>query len=525
MPVNEGKLIPLRYPAGFFRRGTPYNQTGHWLEGNMVRFDADDSLRAIGGWLLMALGGTPIEGTVRSFFAWRDNLSRTWWAIGTTEALYVWDGSNLRNITPVGVQFPGEDVGVRYGYGTGQYNTGSYNTAIGSGTTSNSGAAVIFGFWHLDNWGQNLLAMIDSDGKLYEWNPDTPSTPAAIIAGAPVNLVGMCVTNERHVMLLGVESGGDPNPRATTWSDRENNTVYTPGALNLAGTLNLQTNGIAMRAIRFGLETLAFTDVDVHRTEYLGYPDVYVWKKIASDCGLAAPGAIAVAADRVFWVGPRGFHYYDGNGVRTLDCPLFDNAGEGAASIAQNGKITVGHNKLFNEFVIHYSTTPNGNPDRYIIYNYVRGWWADGALDRSCWFDSDLNDLPFGAQPYFDGTNYRTRLFKHETGVARPEYSEVDFATPAPIEIGDGDQFIEVDRIMQDSELDGRGRLQCEISFYKAPNTDPLKTTTVTLNTARGYTDVRGTGRMISISPRMATVGGGWNVGRWRVRGKPAEQR
>ena len=67
--------------------------------------------------------------------------------------------------------------------------------------------------------------------------------------------------------------------------------------------------------------------------------------------------------------------------------------------------------------------------------------------------------------------------------------------------------------------------MQCLIEFFKAPNTAAIKSTTVTIVAGTDHTDARGTGRMMTVSPRMLEPGGGWNIGRWRVRGKPGEQR
>lgn len=527
--ANEGKLIQLQFPPGFARRGTPYGTMGRWREGNMARFDLDGSLRSVGGWLVMTLLNTlndsvDLDGTPRSAFAWRDNLSRVWLAIGTTKKLYVWDGATIRDITPVGIVLPGETVGVVAGYGTGNYNTGDYNEPVGSSGASNSSAAKVYGYWHLDNWGENLVASIDSDGRIVEWNPNTPATVAAVVTNAPEYALGVGATNERHLVVLGakVALGGGafrPAPRRVQWSSQEDNTVYAATPTNTAGELELQTEGVGLRVFKFRTETLIFTDADVHRMVYLGYPDVYRLEKIAGDCGLACPGAVAASNNVVFWVGPRGFYLYDGNQVTPLDCELFDTAGEGAALISRNAKLSVGHNKQFNEFQIHYATTPTGNPDRYIAYNYVSGWWTDGALDRSVWYDSHLLDYPIAAQPFTSGSDPKARLYKHELGASRSNYNEVDYAESAPLEISDGDRFLEIDRVLQDSDLNDSNRLRVSYSFYKAPNTDPIKETTPVALSSRGYTDARGTGRAMSIRIETANANGGrWRVGKWRAR-------
>ena len=523
------KLIPLKVPPGFARKGTAYSQQGRWRDGNLVRF-SEASVRPVGGWSRVSLtttGGdsTEIVGTVRSMLSWKDNLGRAWTAIGTTRKLYVLEGSRLYDITPADLTAAGESPGVQLGYGTGNYNTGNYSEPVGvEGEGNASGSATVYGYWHLDNFGENLVATLDSDGRIFEWSPNTPSTAAAVIANAPEFVRGIVVTTERHMVAIGAKEvvglSDLPRPRRVQWSNVEDNTDWTPAVDSAAGENELQDQDGGIRCLRFRNETLILTGTGLHRLNYVGYPFFYVLERVAGDCGIANPGAVSMNANLLFWVSPRGFFAYDGNQVQPVESDLFNTPGDIAALLAVNGRTAVGHNELHNEFWIFYSTEPNENPSRYIAWSYKRNWWVDGDLDRSCWYDSDVDEYPLATQPYAETGIPKSRLFIHEVGSQRPNYSGgQEYIQSAPIEMGDGDSFLHVDRVIQDSDINEGARLRVGFEFYRAPNLSPMKTIAAKpLDAVRGYTDVRGCGRAMSISISTDTASNGdWRVGNWRV--------
>jgi hypothetical protein len=95
------------------------------------------------------------------------------------------------------------------------------------------------------------VAANQDDGKLYQWELNT-ATPAAVITNAPTSCRSLVVSEERFLFALG--AGG--NPKLVQWSDRENNTIWTPSATNEAGDLELQTTGLIMCGVRVRGQTL-----------------------------------------------------------------------------------------------------------------------------------------------------------------------------------------------------------------------------------------------------------------------------
>jgi hypothetical protein len=240
---------------------------------------------------------------------WESYTNTRWIAAGTYNNLYAsTPNGTTYDITPAGFPAGLEDAAVNTGYGGGLYGTGFYGQArLDTGNYSEATT------WSMDTWGQYLVACSSTDGKLYEWQLN-PVTPAAVIANAPIDNLGVLVTEERFVFALG--AGGDP--RKVAWSDFEDNTLWAPASTNQAGDLELQTPGQIMAGVRTQGQALILTDQDAHRAVYVGPPFVYQFERVGSSCGLVARKAVADTPAGVFWMGQRGFFGYNRSNAQGL---------------------------------------------------------------------------------------------------------------------------------------------------------------------------------------------------------------
>jgi hypothetical protein len=535
-------LIPLDIPPGVFRRGTTYQSRGRWRDSNMVRFDGK-SVLPFPGWQAISHG--EMLGVCRSFHSWADNLGRNYLAIGTTEKLFILTGDDeLIDITPAGFTAAPPMPGGLYGYGTSLYGIENYSEPVGDEEEGAQPAnvAIRYGYWHLDNWGENLVALCDSDARVFEWVPGTPQA-LAIVADAlpdgnemPVGAQALVVTDERFLVLCSAELAlGTPQPRRVQWSAQEDNTTWIPDPLNAAGEQDLTTAGSIVRAIRFRNETLIFTSVDVHRLSYVGYPVVYTTERIASDCGLIAPTAIAKNTDRVMWLTSRGLFTYDGSSVQPVQSEsTSDIEGTAGKHVADTRTAVVAHIELNNEFIILYPDAESRNPTRYLLWNYLSNWWAVGTLDRTAWSEAFLASSPVAAQSAVEQTEagadkYTTHLFKHGSGTARPSYAHAAFIESGPIDIGSGDQFINAKRIIYDIDPEGMPGFELSLSFRIAPDGPIIKTVSgIALDDPRGYVDLRGTGRSVALTIREEIrdiYSVAWRFGTFRLDAQPGEGR
>lgn len=165
-------LVPLDIPPGMKRSGTRYQAKGRWWDGRFVRF-FEESIRPIGSWqsLVTTTGGLP-TGSVRSLLAWRNNAGTPRLAVGSNTNLYVFVESVLSDLTP-----PSSYVttgSVSGSFASGLYGSGNYGASYYGVGDSTQSALTLGGLWSLDTFGQNLVAVLSSDGRLLVGDGVTP---------------------------------------------------------------------------------------------------------------------------------------------------------------------------------------------------------------------------------------------------------------------------------------------------------------------------------------------------------------
>tara|TARA_X000001036_G_scaffold417210_1_gene434981 strand:- start:296 stop:2122 length:1827 start_codon:yes stop_codon:yes gene_type:complete len=363
-------LIPLDLKAGFYRNGTDLDASNRWRDGSLVRW-RDGSLRPIGGWQSMKSGfcANPIRGA----HAWEDNGGTAYFAAGSYNELKAMTGAGtVYTITPSAMSAGREDAALNLGYGGGFYGTGYYGTQRpATGTYSEATS------WSLDNFGQYLLGVHFDTGTLVEWQLGS-SAVAAPVANAPINNLGLVVTEERFVFLLG--AGG--NPRRVAFSDKENNTVWTPAATNEAGDIDLQTTGQIMQGLKTRGQTLIITDSDAFAAKYIGPPYVYGFDRVGTSCG-AVSRMSAVDTDMgAFWMGQKGFFTFDGNSIKELSCEVHDYVFDDI-NVNQQSKIWGFSNAEFSEVWWFYPSAGSLEIDRYVALDLLENHWLIGDLSRT----------------------------------------------------------------------------------------------------------------------------------------------
>lgn len=90
--------IPLDIPPGLVGDETSFSAAGRWADGSNVRFWRGRP-QVIGGW--EALSSEAVTGVCRKVLAWTDKAATLNVAFGTHNALQVWIGGSLSDITPV----------------------------------------------------------------------------------------------------------------------------------------------------------------------------------------------------------------------------------------------------------------------------------------------------------------------------------------------------------------------------------------------------------------------------------------
>lgn len=481
-------FVTMSIPPGLFANGTEYMAKGRFYSANLVRW-YEGVMQPIGGWESRSLEA--VTGVARAIITWVDNANASWIGIGTNEGLFVQDrGGATHDITPVGFSPGAQDATTGGGFGDGLFGDGFYGTQrldIEDTLPASS--------WSLDTWGQNLVGVMDEDNKIYEWTLNT-SSPAVAIANAP-SCSAVLVTDSRHMMALAASG----NPRLVAWSDRENNTDWTPTALSQAGDIQLQTSGRIMCGRRVKGTNLIFTDTDVHSMEFIGTPYIFQLQRIGSGCGVVSRQSVAVIDSQAFWMSENGFWTYQGI-VRPLDSEVGDYIFSNM-NVSQISKVSAFLNSSFKEVWWLYPSSESLECDSYVAYNYADNIWTFGKIDRTCGADKGALTNPTMVSP-------AGLVYEHEIGMNHN--GAETFALSGPVEIvPNGDNVMMVRRIIPDERTIGQVEVLFKTRFY--PNTEDTNYGPYVLTGAPS--DVRLTARQVSIELR-SVDNAAWRVGDFR---------
>jgi hypothetical protein len=451
-----------------------------------------------------------------AMYTYRRNNGDKILAVGGRRGVYVLMGDTWYDITPAG--FSGDIVNTSNGYGTYDYGEEEYGDAR---TTSSFTLKV--DHFSFDNWGEHLVFCCSSDGKIYQWRPDSgggsPDTVATQITNSPTGCQAILVSNERHLIAIGANS----DPRKISWSDREDNTTWTSTARNTAGDLQIPTGGRALYAVKWQNDIIIFSDVGINRLYYVGSPFVYGIQDAGVNCKAISPRGITSSGNFIAWIGENSFFTYDGR-VRELKSDVHDYIFDNIQVSTQANSFGT-HNIDFNEiwWFFPVGDTDQSTPNKYVIWNYLDNVWSIGSMDRTCWIDQGIFDYPLSCDS--NGFIYEHNKTSLKGSPGRPD-SQVPFCQTAPIEIGNGDRVIQVNQIIPDEEssiLPGitigfKGRFA-----PLGPETD-FGDFNFDANGYDGYTDARFTARQVSMKVT-GSLEQDFQVGKIRVDGKPRGRR
>lgn len=490
-------LIPIDLPPGMYRNGTDLQSSGRWRSGSLVRW-RDGVMRPVGGWRVRK--DTELDVPMRGAIAWQDNGGDRWLAFGSYDGLYVLSASGTQtDITPSGLTSGNEIAATNTGYGGSFYGTSFYGTSRPDNGNFSEATT-----WSLSTWGEYLIACNADDGVIYEWQLNT-SNDAAAVSNAPTDCLGAFVTEERFLFALG--AGG--NPRKVQWSDREDNTTWTPAATNEAGSFELRTVGQIQGAVSTRGQTLIVTDTEAHVANYIGPPFVYGFEVVGAACGAISRKSIVAHEGGAMWMGVDGFFAYRGGDATRIPCDVADYV---FRDFNRNQKSLVHgiENAKNGEIWWFYPSGASTSCDRYVAFNYEGGHWSTGDLARSTGVDSGV----FPAPIWFDSDGV---VYDHEVGLNYDGASV--YAESGPYSLNAGDRVISVNQLIPDEETQGEVQAEIKTRFY--PNGDE---TTFGPYTMANPTDVRLTGRQIRIKIE-STGPEDWRWGIPRLRATPRGKR
>lgn len=435
------------------------------------------------------------------------------------------------------------------GYGGGTWNTPGASGQGYNRPRSGGEFGALLRQWTLDNWGEDSLACV-SYGQIYHWDASLTGpeqrrfqtlenrlkdpTSDLYIADAtqrnemvdaiPTENLFHLTAQELTVIAFGSQiflgpNAGDFDPLLIRWSDIEDFTDWRILETNSAGEYRLPKGNRIVAAHQTRDQILVFTDTEVYAMTFVGGNQVFIFTPIGTNTSAAGVHSVIDVNGVVFWMGIDDFYMYDGT-IRpipnSLDDYIYDQDGEGRLEITQKDKIFAGVNKKFHEIWWFYpkeGTDPtNEDINNYVVYNYLENVWYYGTLQRSVWTDRGTFNTPLAV-----GVN-RT-LYSHENGKDDDGSPMRAFIRSGYFDIGDGLDFMFVDRILPDLELPNSST--CKITIftkrYPHPNARILTKGPYIFSDTDNKISMRARGRAMSVQYEVDGVGEDFEIGKVRL--------
>tara|TARA_R100000773_G_scaffold40571_1_gene36610 strand:- start:764 stop:2629 length:1866 start_codon:yes stop_codon:yes gene_type:complete len=334
------------------------------------------------------------------------------------------------------------------GFGSGTWNSGTWggNTAL---TDSNQ-----LRLWTHDHFGEDLLINVRGGG-IYYWDESSGVTSRAVelssLSGsnlAPTKGSQVLVSEtDRHIIVLGADPivgssrSGISDPMLIAFGDQESATEFEPLLTNTAGDLRLSEGSKIIGGVKARQEVLVWTDTALYSMQFIGPPFTFGLNLINNASGLISPNGAVVAPNGVFWMGYDNFYVYTGN-VQKLPCTVLSYVFDDLNS-SQAHKFFGFTNTEFDEVGWFYCSADSIEIDRYVVFDYADKVWTYGQISRTAWLDQGTVDYPRAT-----ADNY---LYQHEFGYNDDGNPMTDvFIESSDFDIGDGDQFAFIRRIIPD---------------------------------------------------------------------------
>lgn len=336
--------------------------------------------------------------------------------------------------------------------GTG-WNAGTW----GRGTWNSSAAVSVetqLRLWSHDNFGEDLL-INPRDGGIFLWDKTNGTGTRAVEVGTlsgasdTPNIAQQVLVSDsdRHVIAFGTNTLGTSiqDNLLIRFSDQESAINWTPTTTNTAGSLKIGSGSRFVRALQTKREILVWTDTSLHSMTFIGPPFTFGIQQLASNITIIGPNAAVAVEDTVYWMGRDNFYVYNGSTAQ-LACNVkekvfFD------FNTNEEDKVFAGVNSNFNEIWWFYPSTSATENDSYVIYNYAENLWYYGTLSRTAWIDRGIKEFPLAT-----GSNY---LFNHEKGYDDDGSAMASEIESSQMDIGEGEQFIFINRIIPDLTFNG----------------------------------------------------------------------
>ena len=500
-------------------------ETGHGaIQGDFVTFtDA------------VSLGGTITAEVLNQEYQITDIVNANSYKFTATAAANGSDTGNGGGATVAAYQI---HVGLDTSVGGSGWGAGTWGRLTWGSASSLLAAGAQLRLWSHDNFGEDLL-INDRDGGIYYWDrSDSSSSFVRAVAlsdessdtGTPTLAKQVLVSDvDKHVIVFGCDPQtdiGTQDPLLIRFSDQESLTTWTATSTNTAGSLRVGSGSEIVCAVETKQQVIVFTDKSVHAMQFLGPPYTFGIRQISGNTTIVGPNSAKAIDDTVFWMGDREFYVYDG-GVKKLPCTVKSYVFNDF-NTSQGLKVFAALNSSYGEVWWFYCSASSSEIDKYVIFNYEESVWTYGNLSRTAWVDRGITTFPIAS----GGNTLFYQEFGLDDGSTTPNSAISAYIESSQLDVGDGDRFVYVSKLIPDITFDGSTSTNPAVTFTLQTRNNPggayLQTDSnaVTQSVAATSTvveqftqevDVRLRGRSFAIKVSNSDAQNQWRLGTPRV--------
>ena len=462
------------------------------------------------------------------------------WGRGGALDIIIGGGTNITAEFEIPVGYPIATYG--YGWGVGTWGAGEWGQSSGQPINLKQRT------WFFQNF-DNDLAFNLQNGPIYYWqrgiydNPsDALNTRATLLSSypgasdVPLEATQIIVSqNDKHLIALGATTYGgvDFDPLLIRWASQDDPFNWTPLVTNSAGFLRVSRGSEIVCGIATRQEILVFTQATLSSLQFLGTTDVFGLQELADNISIVSPQARTVVNNVVYWMGRDKFYVYSGR-VDTLPCTLRNHVFNNI-NFNQADQIICGTNEGWNEVWWMYPTADSNYNNAYVIYNFLEQAWYYGTINRTAWLDTPLR--PYGQAVSTNPANWTGIMYNQEQGANDDVLPMESYITSSDFDIGDGEQFTLMKRIIPDVDFNGSTSEHPEVTMTIKPHNFPgapyqtnvgtvsqrVIQTVVTQYTPQIF--IRARARQLGFEIRSADLDVQWQLGAPRIDGRPDGKR
>jgi hypothetical protein len=491
------------------------------LDGNTFTFVVSTTALFGSGWSI----GTWSEGT---------------WSLGGAPNTLTGGGDNITAEFEINTGYPITTYG--YGWGVGPWGAGTW------GFSSGQPINLPQRNWFFQNFDNDLVINL-KHGPIYYWARGLDDNPALALADRAVLLSSLpgasdvpleatqivISQNDKHLIALGATTygGTDFDPLLIRWANQDDPTNWTPEVTNSAGFLRVSRGSEIVCGVVTRQETLVFTQATLSSLQFLGTTDVFGIQELADNISIASSQAAIVVNNVVYWMGKDKFYTYSGR-VDTLPTTLRNHVFNNI-NFVQLPQVISGTNEGWNEIWWMYPTADSNYNNAYVIYNFVEQAWYYGTINRTAWLDTPLR--PYGQAVETNSDNWTGIMYNQEQGSNDGVLPMESYITSSDFDIGDGNQFTLINRIIPDVNFDGSTAEAPEVTMTIKPRnfpgsayitnmgTESQRVISTTVNQYTPQVFIRARARQLGFEIRSTGLNTQWQLGAPRIDGRPDGKR